>query len=105
MQSQVLASLSAKNNVLAHAAATEAGAAMMNNKQNQHDCKCNLMKDFVEEIGRRSFGRAEGKEQIEKYKKTRGRMVRRPMTTIEALNLILRYHSSRVLSATATCSQ
>jgi len=42
---------------------------MMNNKQNQHDCKRNLMKDFVEEIGRRSFGRAEGKEQIEKYKK------------------------------------
>jgi hypothetical protein len=33
MQSQVLASLSAKNSVLAHAAAAEAGAATMTNKQ------------------------------------------------------------------------
>ena len=55
------------------------------------------MKEFVEEIGRGSFGRAEAKGRIEKYKKRRGRMIRRPMTTIAALNLILRNHSSRVL--------
>ena len=54
------------------------------------------MKEFVEEIGRGSFGRAEAKGRIEKYKKRRGRMIRRPMTTIAALNLILRNHSSRV---------
>ena len=35
------------------------------------------MKVFVEEIGRGSFGRAEAKGQIEKYKKRRGRMIRR----------------------------
>ena len=83
MQSQVLASLSAKNNVLAHAAAAEAGAS--------------TMKDFVDEIGRGSFGKAEAKERIKKYKKRRERMVRRPMTKIASLNLILRNHSSRVL--------
>ena len=62
MQSQVLPSLSAKNNVLAHTAAVKAGAATMNNKQFQRDCKRNLIKEFVEEIGRGSFGRAEVKE-------------------------------------------
>jgi len=66
MQSQVLASLSAKNNVLAHTAAAEAGASTMNNKQHQHDPKRNLMKEFVDEIGRGSFGRAEAKERIKK---------------------------------------
>jgi hypothetical protein len=96
MQSQVLASLSAKNNVLAHAAAAEAGASTMNNKQRQRDRKHNLMKEFVDEIGRGSFGRAEAKERIKQYKKRRERLVRRPMTTIASLNLILRNHSSRV---------
>jgi hypothetical protein len=62
MQSQVLVSLSAKNVVLAHAAAAEAGAATMNNKQLQRDCKRNLMKEFSEEIGWGSLGRAEAKE-------------------------------------------
>ena len=33
---------------------------------------CNLMKDFVDEIGRGSFGRAEAKERIKKYKKKKG---------------------------------
>ena len=97
MQSQVLASLSAKNNVLAHAAAAEAGASTMNNKQHQRDRKRNLMKEFVDEFGRGSFGKAEAKERIKKYKKRRERMVRRPMTKIASLNLILRNHSSRVL--------
>jgi hypothetical protein len=69
MQSQVLASLSAKNNVLAHAAAAQTGAATMNNNQRQRDRKRNLMKEFVEEISRGSFGRAEAKGRIEKYKK------------------------------------
>jgi hypothetical protein len=41
----------------------------MNNKQLQRDRKRNLMKEFCEEIGRGSLGRAEAKEQIEKYKK------------------------------------
>ena len=59
MQSQVLASLSAKNNVLAHAAAAEAGAS--------------TMKDFVDEIGRGSFGKAEAKARIKKYKKKKGK--------------------------------
>jgi len=96
MQSQVLVSLSAKNNVLAHATAAEAGPSTMNNKQHQSDRKRNLMKEFVDEIGRGSFGRAEVKERIKKYKKRRERMVRRPMMTIASLNLILRNHSSRV---------
>jgi hypothetical protein len=73
-----------------------AGAACTANKQLQRDRKRNLMKEFCAEIGRGSFGRAEAKGQIEKYKKRRGRMVRRPMTTIAALNLILRNHSSTV---------
>jgi hypothetical protein len=73
MQSQVLASLSAKNVILAHAAAAEAGAATMHNKQLQRDHKRNLMKEFCEEIGRGSFGRAEAKSQIEKYKKKKGK--------------------------------
>ncbi len=73
MQSQVLASLSAKNVVLAHAAAAEAGAATMNNKQLQHDYKRNPMKEFCLEIGRGSFGRAEAKGRIEKYKNKKGR--------------------------------
>ena len=62
MQSQVLASLSAKNNVLAQAAAAEAGASTMNNKQHQRDPKHNLTKEFVDKIGRGSVGRAEAKE-------------------------------------------
>ena len=69
MQSQVLASLSTKNNVLAHAAAAEAGASTMNNKQHQRDRKRNLMNEFVDEIRRGSFGKAEAKERIKKYKK------------------------------------
>ncbi len=73
MQSQVLVSLSAKKVVLAHAAAAEAGAATMNNKQLQRDCKRNLMKEFCKEIGRGSLGRAEAKERIEKYKKKKGK--------------------------------
>jgi DNA-directed RNA polymerase subunit M/transcription elongation factor TFIIS len=73
MQSQVLASLSAKNNVLAYAAAAEAGASTMNNKQHQRDRKRNLMKEFVDEIGRGSFGKAEAKERIKKYKKKKGK--------------------------------
>jgi hypothetical protein len=59
--------------VLAHAAAAEAGAATMNNKQLQRDRKRNLMKEFCAEIGRGSFGRAEAKGQIEKYKKKKGK--------------------------------
>ena len=73
MQSQVLASLSTKNNVLAHTAAAEAGASTMNNKQHQHDRKHNLMKEFVDEIGRGSFGKAKAKERIKKYKKKKGK--------------------------------
>ena len=59
MQSQVLASLSAKNVILAHAAAAEAGAATMHNKQLQQERY--LMKEFYDEIGRGSFGKAEAK--------------------------------------------
>ena len=66
MQSQVQVSLSAKNVVLAHAAAAEVGAATMNNKQLQRDRKRNQMKEFCKEIGRGSSGRAETKERIEK---------------------------------------
>ncbi len=66
MQSQVQVSLSAKNVVLAHAAAAEVGAATMNNKQLQRDRKRNRMKEFCKEIGRGSSGRAETKERIEK---------------------------------------
>jgi serine/threonine protein kinase HipA of HipAB toxin-antitoxin module len=97
MQSQVLASLSAKNNVLAHAAAAEAGASTMNNKQHQRDRKRNLLKEFVDEIGRGSFGKAEEKEQIKKYKKKKGKDGAPTDDKIASLNLILRNHSSRVL--------
>ena len=61
MQSQVLASVSTKNSVLAHAAAAAAGSATMNNIQNQRDRKCDLMKEFVEELGGSSLGRAAAK--------------------------------------------
>jgi hypothetical protein len=69
MQSQVLASVSTKNSVLADAAAAAAGSATMNNIQNQRDRKCDLMKEFVEELGGSSLGRAAAKAQLEKYKK------------------------------------
>jgi hypothetical protein len=75
MQSQVLASVITKNSVLGHAAAAAAGSATMNNIQNQQDCKCNLMKEFVEELGRSSLGRAAAKAQLEKYKKLRQSMI------------------------------
>ncbi len=69
MQSQILASVSTKNYVLAHAAAAAAGSATMNNIQNQRDCKPNLMKEFVKELGGSSLGRAAAKARLEKYKK------------------------------------
>ena len=69
MQPLVLASLSAKNSVLDHTAAAEAGAATMTNKQHQRDCKRNLMKELCKEIGVGISGRAAAKEQFEKYKK------------------------------------
>ena len=69
----------------------------MNNKQHQHDPKRNLMKEFVDEIGRGSFGKAEEKEQIKKYKKKKGKDGAPTDDKIASLNLILRNHSSRVL--------
>ena len=73
MQSQILASLSAKKSLLAHAAVAEAGAATMRNKQHQRDRKCNLMKELCKEISVGSSGKAAAKERIEKYKKVKGK--------------------------------
>jgi hypothetical protein len=61
MQSQVLASVSTKNSVLAHAAAAAAGSATMNNIQNQWDRKRNLIKEYVEELGGSRLRRAAAK--------------------------------------------
>jgi hypothetical protein len=41
----------------------------MNNIQNQQDRKRNLMKEFVEELGGSSLGRAAAKARLGKYKK------------------------------------
>jgi len=65
MQSQVLASVSAKNTVQAHATAAQLVAAMMNIKQSQRDRKRMLMKEFSDDLGRGSTGRSMAKERIE----------------------------------------
>ncbi len=99
MQSQVLASVSTKNSVLAHAAAAVAGSATMNNIQKQRDPKRNLMKEFNEELRGSSLGRAAAKARLKKYKKRRSMIRRQLMTQMmmkAALNLILRNHSLRV---------
>ena len=69
MQSQVLASVSAKNAVQAHATAAQLVAATMNNKQSQLDRKHMLMKEFFDDLGGGSTGRSMAKERIERYKK------------------------------------
>ena len=79
MQSQVLASVSAKNAVQAHATAAQLVAATMNNKQSQLDRKHMLMKEFFDDLGGGSTGRSMAKERIERYKK-RWQKKWRPMT-------------------------
>lgn len=69
MQSRVLASVSAKNAVQAHATAAQLVAATMNNKQSQRDRKRMLMKEFSDDLGGGSDGRSMARERIERYKK------------------------------------
>jgi acetyl-CoA carboxylase carboxyltransferase component len=69
MQSQVLALATAKNAVLAHATAAQLVAATMTNKQNQHNRKHMLMKEFTDDIGGGSMDRAIEKKRIERYRK------------------------------------
>ena len=77
MQSMVLSSVSAKNALQAHATAAQLVAATMNNKQSQHDCKCALMKEFADDLGRGSMGRAMAKKELKGTKKGRQKMGRR----------------------------
>ncbi len=69
MQSQVLALVTAKNAVLAHATAAQLVAATMTNKQSQRDCKFMLMKESTDDVGGGSTGRAIAKKRIERYRK------------------------------------
>ncbi len=69
MQSQVLASVTAKNAVLAHATAAQLVAATMTNTQSQYSHKCMLMKEFTDDIGGGSMGRAIAKKRIERFRK------------------------------------
>jgi hypothetical protein len=69
MQSQVLALVTAKNAVLAHATAAQlVAAARINKKQSQHNCKGMLMKEFTDDLGGGSMGRAIAKKRIERYR-------------------------------------